>query len=137
MLLVGMRKVFRNFHISSELPLKTTFDRIYTHNPAKNNFGITTELDTTHFVIDIVKNIKVCVNESLHSKSNFSVEIENHLIYKHDIRALATNNDFIKLKKALSNLEIRINMCKHENKYIFCKYRIYYNLNSKTLDIYL
>lgn len=132
-----MRKVFRNFHISTELPLKSTFDRIYSHNPAKNNFGLSTELDTTHFVTDVVKNVKVCINESLQSKSNFSVEIENHQIYKHDIRALYTNNDFINLKKALSNLEIGINMCKHENKYVYCKYRIHYNLNSKTLEIYL
>jgi hypothetical protein len=122
---------------SKLLPLKPEFDRIYATNSVKYNFGLTTELDTKHFATDIVKNVNVCIVESLQSKSNFSVEIENHKIYKHDIRGLATNNKFIQLKKILSDLKITINMHKHENKYVYCKYRIHYNFDNKNLDIYL
>jgi hypothetical protein len=111
--------------------------KTYVNNANKLDFELITEHETKHFVADVVKNMKVCVVESLKSKSNYSVEIENKLIYKHDVASLTKNRDFIEIKQLLANLDIKITTHKHENIYMFCKYRLHYNIGSKTISMYL
>lgn len=121
---------------------KSDFDKIYfEYKDNKNNniykFGFIEELDTTFVVTDIIKNINVCVSESLKSKSNFSIEVENHKTYKHDKNRIINNINFIKLKQKLDDLGITININKHENKYVFFKYRVQYIFDDKILNIYI
>lgn len=128
-----------NMSTFSTIPNKTEFNKIYsTYDDTKDYmFGCTEKLDTKYYFTDIVKNINVCISESLKSKSTFSIEVENRKIFKHHSFGITKDAEFIELKRQLENLGIKYYIYKHDNPYVFSKYRVNYHFGNKMLDIYI